>query len=171
MGWCSVTYARAEGTAYELDPGQVAYYRYPKEKYPLDYDVRWQVKAVLDYYTRKLGGFGAHLSWIYHTGFPYTPTFRGEYDERKGRWNWYQGTINSARYPDWSQVDLRLTKDLNYFPWSDKLQTSLNLEVHNLFDHLNLREVNSRTGEPEIQRYTDNTGTPQRITAGLKFRF
>jgi hypothetical protein len=171
MGWCSVAYAQAEGTAITDDGTDTYRYKHEKKQFALDYDVRWQVKAVLDYYTEKLGGIGLNLAWNYNTGYPYTPRYKGEWDEAKERYKWYEGEINTARYPDWSKVDLRFTKDLNFFPWSDKLQSAFNVQVFNLFDHFNVQALSAKTGKPTYQAYAGNTGSPQRVTAGLSFKF
>ncbi len=135
--------------------------------YYLDSDVRHALKLILDYYTTHLGGFGANLSWDFHTGYPFTPIARTEGASEQMQ-EAGEPPKNSRRYPPWNEVNLILSKDLNYFNW---LQITFDFRIINIFDHENIREVNLLTGDAKPQPFSGNTGSPRKFAASLFFRF
>jgi len=104
-----------------------------------------------------LGSFSANFLITAASGLPYTPTSRDP-----------DATIvpekNSARKPWVNQVDLRLSK---IFHWNDvKIDTYLRIE--NLFDHINVLRVWTRTGEawnegPTSTRSKDRQANPENV--------
>jgi len=119
----------------------------PKTEYPLDYDQRHTVTAVVDLrIPEKWGGkflgmslpgaWGINMVGHYGSGLPYTPTdaFGNRLGER-----------NEARLPATFTVDTRLNKDFNFSAY----QAVFFLEVDNLFDRRNVLNVYSRTGQPD----------------------
>ncbi len=121
----------------------------PLREYPLDFDQRHTVTAVLSYqvpsewngrlFGLKLpGAWGLTAVGHYGSGLPYTPT-----DAMGNR----LGERNEGRLPAYYTVDMRLKKD---FTIGGKGRTlSLFTEVDNLFDRRNIINVYSRTGQPD----------------------
>ncbi|MBD3332038.1 TonB-dependent receptor [candidate division GN15 bacterium] len=121
----------------------------PITEYPLDFDQRHTVTAVLDYRVPTdwngsfmglgvPGGWGLNVVGHYGSGLPYTPidTDGSPLGER-----------NEGRLPANYTVDLRLNKD---FPLGSGNQLlSFFVEVDNVFDRRNVIDVYARTGEPD----------------------
>jgi len=86
------------------------------------------------------GDWEMNLIWNVRSGLPYTPT------DRSG--TRIEGQYMSKRTPSTDAIDLNLTKFLTFGRW----QTSLWLEVRNLFNRRNLLHVDDyygRVGAPE----------------------
>jgi hypothetical protein len=121
----------------------------PITEYPLDFDQRHTVTAVLDYRVPTdwngnfmglgvPGGWGLNVVGHYGSGLPYTPidTDGSPLGER-----------NEGRLPANYTVDLRFNKD---FPLGSGNQLlSFFVEVDNVFDRRNVIDVYARTGEPD----------------------
>lgn len=121
----------------------------PVTEYPLDYDQRHTLTAVLDYRVpREFKGqflgvpipsaWGLNMVGRYGSGLPYTPTdaFGNRLGER-----------NDARLPATYTVDMRFNKDF-WLP-SSGYELQFFAEVDNLFNRLNVIDVYSRTGQPD----------------------
>lgn len=132
----------------------------PVGEYPLDFDQRHTVTAVLSYrvpaewdghfFGMPLpGAWGITTVGHYGSGLPYTPTdpFGNRFGER-----------NEGRLPANYTVDMRFSKDFNIGGASQVL--SLFTEVDNLFDRRNVINVYTRTGQP------DNDGQLAQISLG-----
>jgi len=122
-----------------------AYYSYltslddtlpPLTSYPLDYDQRHTLAAVLDY--RVPSNWGLNVVGHYGSGLPYTVT--DESGERLGDWN--AGRL-SANYT----VDMRFNKDFRV--GTGNLLASFFVEVDNVFNKRNVLDLYSRTGEAD----------------------
>ena len=167
-----------------------AYYSYltsmddtlaPLTSYPLDYDQRHTMTAVVDY--RVPSNWGLNLVGRYGSGLPYTVT--DESGNRLGDWN--AGRLD-ANYT----VDMKFNKDFRVGTGS--LMATFFVEVDNLFNRRNERDVYSRTGEADDDgnqmvptlgvsvediQYWDNLfdydpqnySPPRTVRTGLEFNF
>ncbi len=152
-GSVSYSYMIANGNgSYALEP----YYTFltstedtlaPVTEYPLDFDQRHTVTAVLNYRVpagwdgRLLGlkipdAWGLTMVGHYGSGLPYTPT-----DADGNR----LGERNEGRLPASYTVDTRFNKDFGLGKRSYML--SFFVEVDNLFNKRNVIDVYSRTGQ------------------------
>lgn len=120
----------------------------PVTEYPLDFDQRHTVTAVLSYqvpanWQGRLFGWKVPTAWgvtmvgHYGSGLPYTPT-----DASGNR----IGERNEGRLPANYTVDMRVYKD---FPFHSSYPLRLFVEVDNLFNKHNVIDVYSRTGQPD----------------------
>jgi len=143
-------------------------YSFPETVY-LDDDVRHSVKLIIDYDTARLGGVGANLSWNYHSGYPFTPVRRHSYDPSTGQPPVQSlAELNSSRCPDWSELNLLMTKNISYLPWLD---VQLRVQVLNILNHINITDMNELSGDSEPMPFGGNTGTPRKLIAGFLFKF
>jgi len=117
----------------------------PVGEYPLDFDQRHTVTAVLSY--RVPANWGLTTVGHYGSGLPYTPTdpFGNRLGER-----------NEGRLPASYTVDLRFNKDFAVNRQGHVL--SFFTEVDNLFDRRNVIDVYSRTGQPDNDGQIIGTG-------------
>ncbi|RKX27450.1 MAG: hypothetical protein DRP45_01025 [Candidatus Zixiibacteriota bacterium] len=167
----------------------------PISEYPLNYDQRHTVTAVLDYrvprdWSANLFGFDVPGAWglsmvgYYGSGLPYTKT-----NEDGSR----LGDLNQGRLPANYTVDMRFNKDM-YFGAGANMLTFF-VEVDNLFNRRNVLNVYSRTGladddaqsavtgfaledQPEVERYDNlydhdplHYSPPRTVRTGLEFSF
>lgn len=130
----------------------------PVTEYPLDFDQRHTVTAVLSFkadakWKGSLFGFNLPNMWgftavgHYGSGLPYTPI-----DVNGNR----LGERNEGRLPSNYTVDMRLNKD---FKVAGKYLLTLFVEADNVFNRLNTINVYARTGQ------ADNDGNV--VGAGL----
>lgn len=121
----------------------------PVGEYPLDFDQRHTITAVLSYQVPSQwdghvfgmplpGAWGITTVGHYGSGLPYTPT-----DNLGNR----LGDRNEGRLPANYTVDMRLKKDISMGVGGHTL--TLFTEVDNLFDRRNVINVYSRTGQPD----------------------
>jgi outer membrane receptor protein involved in Fe transport len=107
----------------------------PMQESPLDWDERHRVNAELDFRiprgegprlgdTPFLEGFGAHVSWTWGSGFPYSPANQGT----------EQPTINSSRYPWTTETTLKVNKTF----WIGPVILDAYCQVNNLFNRHNI---------------------------------
>ncbi len=84
------------------------------------------------------GGWALGSKWTFHTGNAYTPVIgtNGTYPD--GRVRPLYGGVNSARFPNYHRLDLRLDKTYTYNTW--KLSTFF--EVINAYAHNNVAGYN-----------------------------
>ncbi len=137
----------------------------PVSEFPLDFDQRHTLTAVLDFrvpnnYKEKLFGLQIPTNWgvgfvgNYGAGLPYTIT-----DSVGNR----VGERNSGRLPSNMTVDMKFLKhfDMN----NSKYKLSFFLEVDNLFDKRNIVDVYTNTGRPDYDGFTSqetlSTGVEQ----------
>ncbi|MCK5126893.1 MAG: TonB-dependent receptor [candidate division Zixibacteria bacterium] len=166
----------------------------PNREFPLAYDLRHSITAVLDYRVarfdkRKIVGitlpdaWGINMLTRYGSGLAYT---------RLGKDGRRMGTVNGERMPYTLRMDMRFNKDLYLFKGDNFM--SFFVEVINLFDRRNVRRVYSVTGKPdddgfEVQNITSSTyeqsvyltdlleknpqhyEAPRRVRVGLEFNF
>jgi len=169
----------------------------PLKEYPLDFDQRHTITAVMSYrvpgeWNGNLfgmplpGAWGLTMVGHYGSGLPYTPS-----DADGNR----LGERNEGRLPASYTVDMRFNKD---FPVGGNGQVlSFFTEVDNLFDRRNVINVYSRTGQPDndgqviglglaasdeqrnlltkLDRLSDhdpqNYSPPRTVRVGLEFTF
>ncbi|UCD64633.1 MAG: TonB-dependent receptor [Candidatus Zixiibacteriota bacterium] len=199
-GSVSYGYMIAKGVgSWALEP----YYTYltstedtlaPVNEYPLDFDQRHTVTAVVDFrvpHDRKLevagvavpGGWGLNVVGHYGSGLPYTLT---DVDGNR------LGERNEGRLPAYYTVDMRFNKDFRFARGQYVL--SLFVEADNVFDRRNIIDVYSLTGRPDydgsiptatlalsaedLQKYDalydhdpQNFSPPRTVRAGLEFSF
>ncbi|MFH1372550.1 MAG: TonB-dependent receptor [bacterium] len=121
----------------------------PVTEYPLDFDQRHTVTAVVSYRvpgdwqgrlfgTRLPSAWGVTMVGHYGSGLPYTPT-----DADGNRLS----ERNDGRLPANYTVDMRFNKDLAFGANGHPL--SLFIEVDNLFNRRNVVNVYSRTGQAD----------------------
>ncbi len=175
---------------YINDPNELQ----PVTEYPLDFDQRHTLTAMLDYRVPRdwsarvfgvpiPGAWGLTLVGYYGSGMPYTKT-----DAQGNR----LGERNEGRLPANYSVDLRFNKDFHF--GTRKYFMSFFLEVDNLFDRRNIINVYARTGLPDEDNYIvgaglaldqqeldyldylydhdpQNYSAPRTIRTGLEFNF
>ena len=139
----------------------------PTREYYLDWDRRHSL--VFDV------GYGRKDNWAvnvlvkYATGAPYTPV-----ENTRS----LQPEQNTARFPDISLVNIRLSKDFQFFTKKEQLF----LEVHNLFNKLNLISFNDNNSDlmRHLRLYGEWTGpyddvtvygSPREFRAGFRLVF
>jgi outer membrane receptor protein involved in Fe transport len=166
----------------------------PVTEYPLDFDQRHTITAVLDlriprdWSGRMLGlklptAWGLSMVGYYGSGLPYTKT-----DENGNR----LGERNQERLPANYTVDMRFNKDFLLGTVGRTL--TFFVEVDNLFNRLNVLDVYTRTGRPdddgvrsgetlsldqnELDKYNElydydplNYSPPRTVRTGLEFSF
>jgi len=130
---------------------------------PLDFDQRHAITGVLDYrfFSGKLyngprwfgmdffQNTGANFVFRYGTGTPYS--------RRDPETSYLVGSMNGSRKPGTFTVDLKIDKTipLTFGKEDNKKEASLNiyLQITNLFNTLNIRNVYSTTGNAEDDGY------------------
>lgn len=166
----------------------------PVTEYPLDFDQRHTLTAVVDYrvpldWHGNLfglpvpGGWGMNVVGYYGSGLPYTTT-----DNQGNR----LGERNDSRLPPSYTVDMRLNKDFG-MAGGGALFTVF-VEVDNLFDRRNVIDVYSQTGSPDDDNFRtlgglslnqqeldrldhlydhdpQNYSPPRTIRTGIEYRF
>lgn len=121
----------------------------PVTEFPLDFDQRHTVTAVLDLrvpsnYNWKLFGMSMPTNWgvglvgSYGSGLPYTIT--DDFGNRIGK-------RNEGRLPANYTVDMKFNKDFNMQHGDYKL--GFFVEIDNLFDKRNVIDVYTNTGRPD----------------------
>lgn len=156
-GSISYSYLDAKGTG---SSGREFYYRYrdfvdilPKREYPLEFDVTHSLKANVNLYLpsgfgpslfgfKPLSDLNTNLQYNLSSGPPYTPT------DRKGT----PLEPGSKRLPPTQTLDMRMEKNLKL----GGMKYGLFLDVRNLFDTRNARNVYTFTGKPD-----DDGGRPR----------
>ncbi len=110
----------------------------PKGESALDWDQRHRVNAELDFRiprgegprigdTPILEGFGAHVSWTYGSGFPYSSSNQGT----------AQPVINGSRYPWTMMTTLKVNKTF----WIGPVIMDAYCQVNNLFNRQNMDSI------------------------------
>jgi outer membrane cobalamin receptor len=126
--------------------GLWAYYTLSEAKYHrddseqwiwFDYDRRHQVNLGLD--LKVWGNWSVKTSWHWGSGFPYTPILAVQRDESANNgfvegWTIVRDQRNSARYPEYSRLDLRLS----YQRTGPGLDISAYIDLINVFNHRNV---------------------------------
>jgi len=100
--------------------------------YYFNWDQRHIINILADY--KITTSFKASLKWRYASGKPYTPVLGREQHPVVGKWLPVLGESNSARYPSYHRLDLRLQYDTEL--WN--LKSSLYLALWNVYDHKNI---------------------------------
>jgi len=152
----------------------------PIRDYPLDWDQRHSITVDFDlrvpsgekpslFGLRIPDRWGINLLYQYGSGTPYTPT------DEKG--NMLPNvTPNSYHKPATHFVDLKANKDFNLGP----LTYSFILEVTNLFDRENVRNIDPYTGKPwgpptgaraEYNKNPYNVYPRRNVQAGISLEF
>jgi outer membrane receptor protein involved in Fe transport len=101
FGWLSYSYSiakRKEGTHYA-------------EHY-FSYDRPHLISLVANYSFSDVWQVG--MKFRYGSGTPYTPAVAGQYDSNLKKWFPIPGGQNSARYPAYSRLDLRVTRKFEF---------------------------------------------------------
>jgi outer membrane receptor protein involved in Fe transport len=163
-GSLAYSYLIAKGVgSYALEP----YYTYltsaedtlvPVTEYPLDFDQRHTVTAVLDFripHGRHLtlkglkipSDWGINLVGHYGSGLPYTLT---DIDGNR------LGERNEGRLPAYYTVDMRFNKDVRLA--SGAYILSFFVEADNIFDRRNVINVYSLTGRPDYDGINPDAG-------------
>ncbi len=130
---------------------------------PLDFDQRHAITGVLDYrfFSGKLyngprwfgmdffQNTGANFVFRYGTGTPYS--------RKDPETNYLLGSLNGSRKPGTFTVDLKIDKTipLTFGKEDNKKEAALNiyLQITNLFNFLNIRNVYSTTGNAQDDGY------------------
>ena len=154
-GEINYSFMNAKGTG---SSAREFYYNYlntgvelPKQEYPLEFDVTHSVRANLNYYIPKGTGpelFGGkifdnlniNIQFTAQSGRPYTPT------NKKGQ----PLEVGSKRLPATHWTDLKINKNINI---TSRVTLNLFVDIRNLFDIKNVRNVYSYTGKPDDDGY------------------
>jgi outer membrane receptor protein involved in Fe transport len=149
-GSLSYSYLDAKGTG---SSAREFYYLFqdtetpiPNREYPLEFDVTHTFKANLNMYLPRdfgptilglnpVGDLNANMQFTFATGIPYTPT------DSRGN----PGDVGSRRLPSTQNTNLRVDKYIAL----GRLDMGLFVDIRNLFDHVNIVDVYSRTGQPD----------------------
>jgi len=126
----------------------------PVTEYPLDFDQRHTLTAVVDFrvpYQRNLsvlgvgipGGWGINTVGHYGSGLPYTIT---DVDGNR------LGERNEGRLPAYYTVDMRFNKDFRFS--KGRYILSFFVEADNVFDRRNVIDVYSLTGRADYDGFT-----------------
>jgi outer membrane receptor protein involved in Fe transport len=148
----------------------------PNRNFPLDFDQRHKINAVLTTKFSKNFGpelFGAKLledlsmSFIFTagSGLPYTPSSRASEES---------GTVpepNSARRPWTYNLDVRLSRKIDF----ELFNLTGYIDVENIFDTINTRYIWSQTGDPWSEgpasiRNLDRQSNPENVHARRAIR-
>jgi outer membrane receptor for ferrienterochelin and colicin len=132
--------------------------------YPRYTDQRHTLSAVLDFTLGNRWSWGLRV--FYGSGYAYTPK-NARYNTTDGGWEWITGDKNSAHYPDYRRIDLRLSKEfeIGSFP------LLAFIDVINVFDFQNVlayRYTYDKDGRPTVDEIELFPIIP---TAGLTIRF
>ena len=95
-----------------------------------DFDQRHNFSMVLGYVLSETWRIGAKFQ--YASGMPYTPVTGSQ--QINGRWYIVEGEKNSARLPDFHQLDIRLDRQFYFDSWS----LSMYLDLWNVYDKKNV---------------------------------
>jgi outer membrane receptor protein involved in Fe transport len=147
----------------QLFDGTVA----PTREYYLDWDRRHSL--VLDLGYGRMDNWAVNVLVKYATGSPYTPV-----ENTRS----LQPEQNTARFPDISLVNLKISKDFSLFAKKEQVF----LEVYNLFNKLNLTSFNDENTDlmRHLRLYGEWTGpyddvtvygNPREIRAGFRLMF
>ncbi|MFH1699770.1 MAG: TonB-dependent receptor [Candidatus Zixiibacteriota bacterium] len=205
LNWSlNYSYMIARGNASDPDDWYYNYYtildlddrpEIPTREYPLAFDQRHSLSAVIDLQVpryeklRVLGkkmptAWGINLLARYGSGLAYTRT------DKNGR---PVGSLNDERLPSTLRIDSRFNKDFYLAQNSDRYMTFY-IEVVNLFNRKNVRQVYTSTGKPDddgfdvlnissatyeeevlyhslLERDPQNYEPPRQLRFGLEFNF
>jgi outer membrane receptor protein involved in Fe transport len=160
LNWLlNYSYMIARGNASDPDDWYYNYYTIPNlddrpeiptREYPLAYDQRHSLSAVIDFRVprfeklRVLGkkvpsAWGINVLARYGSGLAYTRT------DKNGR---PVGSLNDERLPSILRFDSRFNKDIYLIQNGDRFLTFY-LEVVNMFNRKNVRQVYTSTGKPD----------------------
>ncbi len=120
VGWISYSYSISKRKAGIVSTEQL-----------FDYDRTHLISAVLNYKFSEQWSIGG--KYRYGTGTPYTPVTGSYFDQSADRYFPAFGVQNSARYPAYSRLDLRLTR----FFYLKSMPVEVYLEVLNVLDNQN----------------------------------
>jgi hypothetical protein len=124
-GWVAYTLSRSERKDHPNEPWLL-----------YDYDQTHILTFILNY---KLPWWGlqAGIRFRYVTGDPTTPYVGGIRDTLYQDYEAILGTTNSARLPDFQQLDVRVDKTFTFNRW----RLGLYLEVQNVYNHQNAESL------------------------------
>jgi outer membrane receptor protein involved in Fe transport len=95
-----------------------------------------------------------------HTGFPYSA--QNEFRE-------YLGPRNVKRFPQFSSVDLQISRPLTIALGAKRIKAKAGLGVFNLFNHFNPRDVQANVGSAEFGGFFNNAWREYRGKFVLEF--
>ncbi len=142
-GWLSYSYLKADQKLSINDT--LGYY------FPRNTDQRHTLAIVANIDLGKC--WSMNVRGVYGSGYPYTPMI-AVYNQSYDVWNWHLGNPNSAYLPAYKRVDVRVTKDFEFFGFA----SSAFLDVSNIFNFQN------------VQSYSygyNSDGTPKIVPEGL----
>jgi hypothetical protein len=152
-GWLSYTLSRSERQDH---PGAMTRLS--------DYDQTHVLALVASWSWRGLG-LGLRLRWS--SGFPRTPVTGAFYDARDDQYQPLFGAQNSARLPDFVQLDARVEYG---FRWK-RAGLLLYLDIQNLTDHANAEEVAYRPDYSNFAQPGYVSGLPITAVLGARMTF
>ena len=120
-GWVSYTYSmsrRKEGKSPDL--------------HPFDFDRPHLISLVANY--RMDGHWQAGARFRYGSGKPYTPAASAYFSSAAGHWFPIPGEHNSDRYPDYSRLDIRVTRHFTF----EAFDLDVYLELLNAYNRKNI---------------------------------
>ncbi|HJZ85457.1 MAG TPA: TonB-dependent receptor [Polyangia bacterium] len=109
-------------------------------------------------------GWEAGLRFRYVTGDPYTPRVGGLYNSDADTFTPIPGAINSARLPDYQQLDVRIDKNFVFERWL----LALYVDVQNVYNYENVEGVRYSY---DFQKTEPLTGLPILPAFGIRGKF
>ena len=142
-GWMSYSYLKADQKLTVNDT--IGYY------FPRNTDQRNTLAMVADI---DLGeSWSMNVRLVYGSGYPYTPSI-AVYNAANDEWTWQLGKPNSAYLPAYKRVDVRVTKDFEFFGFT----SSAFLDISNIFNFQNVQSYSYQF---------DSHGDPQAVAEKL----
>lgn len=163
-GWLTYSYVQSnrkiDRRSNPQDFGQNPYAQQTDAWYPSDSERPHAFSMVLNYkFDEK---WKVALTQKYFAGKPYTPIESGTYQPAIDEYVPVQGDYNSARMPDFTTTDIKITMPFFWDNWSSYIQVS------NLFDVKNVEQYQYKTdysGKREMHQL------PRMVIGGLKWTF
>lgn len=126
-GWLAYGYALTERNSGLSGKNATGWY-YPTQ------DQRHTLNLVANFRLPRL--WTISLDFKYHSGRPYTPIVDWKKTELEGEtwWEPKYGDLNSARYPDYHRLDVRLQKTWRFSGWAFSAFT----EIYNVYNQKNV---------------------------------
>jgi outer membrane receptor protein involved in Fe transport len=133
-------------------------------EYPSDYDRPHNLTVTGSFAPSEKWRIGA--KFLYATGSPYTPVIGSEFKD--GEWYGVTGEKNSARYPNYRMLDVRIDRNFSFGGWN----LMAYLDLWNVFGHENVSYYNYSFEEDGTVVRTAPDETSQMLPIlGLEARF
>jgi outer membrane receptor protein involved in Fe transport len=156
--WATYAYSRAKMEAFFVDWENI---RIEKQKAPRFTDQPHNASLFLNYELPK--SWAINVKWRYLSGIPYTPRYP---QTVSGETYWIYGDYNSARYPAYHRLDVRVGKKYTF----SRHQLEAFLEIKNAYNRKNVFMYDYQIDNGEYVRKAYYT-LPFLPTIEFKFSF